>query len=323
MAEQALTVGVDLGGTKILTALVDGAGRVVASHRLETPVDDGFEGVAATVVDTVRNVVGDASTDPRALGIGVAGQVSRGGVVRFAPNLEWHDAPLGGLLTERLGLPAVVLNDVRAAAWGEWRHGAGRGVADLVVVFLGTGVGGGVVSGGNLLEGCDNAAGELGHTMLVSGGRPCRCPNDGCLEAYVGGWAIAERAREAIRADGSAGARLVELAGSEEEVTAAHVTEAWREGDVLGARIHEATVAYLASGLVGLANAYNPCRIVLGGGVIESVPELVDAVCGPVLERALGPVAEGLEIVRAERAGEAGVIGAASCARRALDGTMT
>jgi len=323
MAEQALTVGVDLGGTKILTALVDGAGRVVAFHRLETPVDDGFEGVAATVVDSVRDVVDDASADPRALGIGVAGQVSRGGVVRFAPNLEWHDAPLGALLRERLGLPAVVLNDVRAATWGEWRHGAGRGVADLVVVFLGTGVGGGVVSGGNLLEGCDNAAGELGHTMLVSGGRPCRCPGDGCLEAYVGGWAIGERAREAIRADGSAGARLVELAGSAEEVTAAHVTDAWREGDVLAARIHEATVAYLAAGLTGLANAYNPCRIVLGGGVIESVPELVDAVRGPVLERALGPVAEGLEIVRAERAGEAGVIGAASYARRALDGTMT
>ncbi len=317
------TLGVDLGGTKILAGVVSEDGAVLSSHRRETQADRGFNGVLNAVAEAVDACL-QAHDAPRPdlLGIGVAGQVDDvTGTVRFAPNLDWHDEPLGTTLAERLGLDVVVVNDVRAASWGEWKHGAGRGVADLVVVFLGTGVGGGVVSGGALVEGCSNAAGELGHTMLVAGGRRCRCPNRGCLEAYVGGWAVAERAREAIAADPEAGAGLVERAGAADTVTGEHVTDGWRAGDPLATRIHEETVSYLAAGLVGIANAVNPCRIVLGGGVIESVPELVDAVRGALLDRPLAVVADALDVVRAALGSQAGVIGAASYARHRSDGT--
>ena len=197
----SLTVGVDLGGTKLRAALVDATGRVLVSEQRATLVAAGFDGVAGEIGAAVRACIGRAEGAPvLGVGVGVAGQVvAETGVVSYAPNLFWRDAPLRARLEHELGLPVAVLNDVRAATWGEWRHGAGQGVEDLVVVFVGTGIGGGVVSGGRLLTGCTNMAGELGHLTIVAGGRPCRCGNLGCLEAYAGGWAIALRAREETR----------------------------------------------------------------------------------------------------------------------------
>lgn len=314
--ESGLTLGIDLGGTKILVALVDEGGRVVASRRCPTRAERGFDGVVEGIVGCVEELHADAGTLARAVGIGVAGQVAPGsGTVRFAPNLGWRDAPLGTVLEERLGMPAVVLNDVRAAAWGEWRHGAGKGVEDLVVLFVGTGVGGGVVSGGSMVSGCTNAAGELGHTTLVADGRRCRCPNRGCLEAYVGGWAIAERAREAVGGDAPKGRPLVERAGSAEAITAATVTELWREGDPLATRLFEETGRYLAAGIIGIVNAFNPCVVVLGGGVLEAVPEYLAAVTEPVRSRALAAATSELVLLAAELGPDAGVIGAAAFAR--------
>lgn len=310
------TLGVDLGGTKVAVGLVDAEGNIAASHVYPTHADAGPDAVIAGIVSCVKAALGDAARSAAALGIGVAGQVDAAtGTVHFAPNLNWREVPLGAELEKRLGMPVVVTNDVRAATWGEWAHGAGQGVNDLVTLFVGTGVGGGIVSGGKMLVGCTNTAGELGHVTIVTGGRKCTCPNSGCLEAYVGGWAIAQQAREAATSDPAAGQRLVTLAGSLQEITARTVTQAYREGDFLARRLVDEISRHLAAGIVGLVNAFNPCLFILGGGVLEGLPELASMVEDPVRAQALESAVRGLRIARAALGNQAGVIGAAAMAR--------
>jgi glucokinase len=233
--------------------------------------------------------------------------------------LGWENVPLKTKLEEKLKLPVVVTNDVRAAAWGEWQFGAGKGVDDLVVLFVGTGVGGSVVSSGRILEGCNNSAGELGHTTLIVEGRKCHCPNKGCLEAYAGGWAIAERAQEAVQDNPAAGENMVSLAGSIEKITASSVTQAYHEGDQLAFQLVRETAQYLAAGLVSIVNAFNPCLLVLGGGVIEGLPELINNVKTDIKKRALKPVAENLRVVKAALGNKAGIVGAAALARLKIE----
>jgi glucokinase len=308
---------VDLGGTKILAAVVDSDGRVIASHRLGTDVSGG---PAKTVDDIARCVHACAPglSDIGAVGVGVAGQVDAStGVVRSAPNLRWTDFPLGERLEKTLGLPVVIENDVRAITWGVWRHGAGRGIDDLLVIFVGTGVGGGIVSGGRLLTGDRGVAGELGHVTLLAGGRLCTCGHRGCIEAYTGGWAIAARACEAIEADPAAGQGILDAAGKG-EVTAVVVSQAAADGDRLASHLMDETGRYLGAAMVGLVHALNPRRIVLGGGVIDGNPGLVEVVSAVVHAEAIPIFAERLDIVRSEVGAQAGVIGSASLARQRL-----
>ena len=313
---ELLDIGVDIGGTKIEMALVDASGRILASHRGLTHPERGPDGVIADIVTCVETYLGEAGQSVRGLGIGVAGQVDRAtGTLRSAPNLGWRNVLLQARLEEALGLPVMVSNDVRAATYGEWRHGTGQGVDDLVCLFIGTGIGGGIVSGGRLLEGCYNTAGELGHITIVAGGHRCRCPNRGCLEAYAGGWAIAERAQEAVHADPQAGQQLVTLAGTIEQISAATVTQAYTNGDSLAHHLVEETAQYLAAGVVGIVNAFSPCLLVLGGGVIQGLPEYASMIEPIVRVNALEVAAEGLRIVTAALGDKAGVIGAAALVR--------
>lgn len=313
-----LTVGVDLGGTKIQAAVVDPDGRVVATHRLETDVEGGPTKAVDDIVRCIHACAPDLS-GIGAVGVGVAGQVdAAAGTVRSAPNLKWTDFPLGDRLEQVLEVPVAIENDVRAIAWGVWRHGAGRGIDDLVVLFVGTGVGGGIVSGGRLLTGDGGMAGELGHLTLVAGGRQCTCGHQGCLEAYVGGWAIAERARDAIEEDLEAGRRMLERAG-QGEITAAVVSAAAEAGDPLARELMDETGRYLGAAAVGLVHALNPRRIVLGGGVIDGNPGLVDAVASVVRAQAIPVFADRLDVRHSELGPEAGVIGSASLAMRRLD----
>jgi glucokinase len=308
---------VDLGGTKIQAAVVDLDGRVVATHRTATDIAGGPSKAVADIVRSVHACAPDMSAIG-AVGVGVAGQVdSATGAVRSAPNLGWQDFPLADRLEQVLGLPVVVENDVRAITWGVWQHGAGSGIDDLVVLFVGTGVGGGIVSGGRLLTGDRGVAGELGHATLVAGGRLCTCGRRGCVEAYTGGWAIAARAREAIEADPEAGLGMVDAAGKG-EVTAVVVSQAAADGDPLARALLEETGRYLGSAAVGLVHALNPRRIVLGGGVVDGNPYLVDAVASAVEADAIPIFAERLEVRQAELGPKAGVVGSASLARRRL-----
>jgi len=313
------TIGIDLGGTKVAAALVDADGRVIASHVFPTNIEKGADGVIDDIAACVKDELGAAARSAQGIGIGVPGQVDADGEVDSAINLGWHRVPLRAALEQRLGLPVVVTNDVRAATWGEWVYGAGRGTDDLVTLFVGTGVGGGVVIGGRLLVGCTGAAAELGHVTIVTGGRKCHCPNSGCLEAYVAGWAIAELAREAVLRDREAGRPLVALAGGLERITAATVGDAYHQGAPLAVHLVEQFSQHLAAGIVTLVHAFNPCLIIFGGGVIEGLPELATLAEAPARARVFKASLSRLRFARAALGRQAGVIGAAVMARRSIE----
>jgi glucokinase len=317
--DKQVTLGVDLGGTKVNVGLVDRSGRVLFAHKSMIHASKEPERVIADLLAAMERCRSRTEQEVEAVGIGVAAQVDQKGVVRGSQNLGWRKVPLKKRLEKEIGLPVAVTNDVNAATLGEWRYGSGRGVDDLAVLFVGTGVGGGVITGGKLLSGCSNSGGELGHITVVYDGRKCHCPNRGCLEAYVGGWAIAERAQQAVRAAPREGQRLVSLAGSVEGVTAATVSGAYREGDLLARRLVEETGRYLAAGVVSIVNVFNPCVLVLGGGVVEGIPELIQIVKDVVPAMALEASVGELKIVKASLGADAGVIGAAALAQDLVD----
>ncbi len=311
-----LAVGVDIGATKLATVLVNPWGAVVRRERTTLePL-----GTPATVVQEVArhlaSLVGTDRLEVSSVGVGVAAQVRRTtGEVVFAPNLRWRDVPLGPMLSKELGRPVIVVNDVRAATYAEWQFGAGAGARDLALVQVGTGVGGGIVSGGQLLLGASNTAGELGHLTIVSGGRPCSCGGRGCLEAYVGGLALGTRAREAYADEPSRGTGLRAAAGGTDHLDARAVGRAYRFHDPLSVDLVNETAEYLASGIVSVVNAVNPEVVVLAGGVIDGIPELIPLVEHRVKAAALAAATGGLRVVAGTLGEVAGAIGAAGLSR--------
>jgi len=312
-----VALGVDLGGTKVALGVVGPDGGLVDVDRFPTGASRPAAEIIAEIADRLDDRWGERLDSSSPLGVGVAGQVDADGTVLFGPNLNWHSVPLGARLARALHRPVSVLNDVQAATYGEWRFGAGREIDDLVCLFVGTGVGGGIVAEGRLRHGATGTAGELGHLTVERNGRKCRCPNSGCLEAYVGGWAIAERAREAVAADRARGARLLEVAGELASITSESVEKAYRERDPLAEELVEETMGYLVCGLVSIVNGINPKTIVLGGGVLGGFPTFLASVAHQVRARALPAAAEGLRIVPAALGAESGVVGAAAYAREA------
>ena len=319
----ALTVGVDIGGTKVETALVDTQGRVLASRRSPSGIHVDPAKVVADIVASVGELQANATEDGiSAVGLGVAGQIdSETGTVRDSPNLGWNNVPIRNQLELALGVPAYVVNDVQAATWGEWQRGAGQGVADLVCIFVGTGIGGGIVAGGRLLTGSTGSAGELGHTVIDLHGPPCHCRNNGCLEAHAGGWAIALRAQQVAATEPEAGKTLLAMAkGKAEALTAATVAEAAHQGDPLARRVVAKVAEALGAGLTSVVNAFNPRLVILGGSVIEGLPELIDIAREAVQRRALPAATASVGIVKAQLGNHAGVVGAALLARQRLAG---
>ncbi len=208
-----LTCGVDVGGTKIAGAVVDTEGKVLEEHRVESPATD-----TEAIEDAIADLVTELGSRHRieAVGVGAAGYVSASrSVVMFAPNLAWRDVDLRSELEERVHVPVVVENDANAAAWGEFRFGAGADADDLLLVTVGTGVGGGIVLDGELFRGSFGAAAEIGHLRVVPGGRPCGCGKLGCLEQYGSGSALVKAARDA--ADRPEAAALLAAAGGDPE----------------------------------------------------------------------------------------------------------
>ncbi len=307
-------VGLDIGATKVSAGVVDRTGHVTGhSGALHHP-NEGPSTVLPVAFDAVELALG-GSKAPARIGIGVAAQVDPSdGSVWYAPNLAWRSVPLAQMVAERFHCPVVVSNDARSAAFGEWRFGAGSGAGNLLTIIVGTGVGGGSVVGGRLLRGASNALGEIGHIALVSGGRKCHCPARGCLEAYVGGWAIAERAQERVRREPRAGQALLRIAGALDQIDARTVAQAASEGDPLAESIVRTTSDYLATGVAGLVNAFNPDRVVMGGGVILGWPFLIEAVARRVRESCQPPAASAARVCAAALGAEAVVIGAAAIA---------
>ena len=325
------TIGIDLGGTNIKTALIDANGsplsRRVSQYDPAIGPDATVELIAAAV-DEMRSELRDAVRLVGA-GVGCPGPIDRaaGRVINAANLPGWHDVPIRDLLSRRLELPVVFDNDGNAAAFGEYWAGAGRGVQDVVMLTLGTGVGAGVILAGQLLHGHFDNAAELGHTIVVADGLACACGQKGCLEQYASAAGVARRVASAIRS-GSAStlAHLVEGGDAVDAaptidaatvVDAAAVADAVRAGDELCSRIWDEACMYLAIACVNIQHALNPARVILGGGMAQSGALLLDPVRAHLAKQTWKLHNDQPEIVLAELGYDAGMIGAAGLAWRA------
>jgi glucokinase len=315
MENQVCAIGVDLGGTKIEIGLINLSGVIHDRIRLETDVKGGVQGIERQIIESTEKLKRQANFPVIGMGIGVAGQIEAlSGSVRFSPNLKWHNVPLQENLSRKIKLPIIVTNDVRAATWGEWFLGSGRGCQDLICLFIGTGIGGGIVSGGRILSGDTNTCGEVGHMTVDLNGPRCTCGNLGCLEALAGGWAIAYQAKNAIRTDPERGGNVLKLAHQIELIQAKHVIESYRNGDELSKGIINQAIQALIGGAVGLVNAFNPHRLILGGGIVEGLPELISIIQEEIKKRALSAAVQRLEVLPAYLGNDSGVVGAAAMA---------
>lgn len=312
-----LAIGIDAGGTKVAGALVDcaGEGRILARSLAAMPAASA-RAAAQTCVVVARDLAArpEAQEAVAAVGIGAAGMVDLDGVLRFAPNVAWREVPLAGLVGGALGIPAHADNDANVAAWGEFRFGAGRGSRDMLLLTVGTGIGGGIVSEGRLIRGAHGFAAEVGHIIVEPGGPPCGCGNHGCWEQVASGRAIDRLGRATAARDASS--LLATLAGGDPEaVRGTHVTEAARRGDPAAVETLAEVGRRLGQGIAGLVNVLDPDVVVIGGGAAATGDLLLDparqAFRAAVEGRAHRP---DVPIVEAALGDDAGVVGAADLA---------
>ncbi|MBC7105469.1 MAG: ROK family protein [Firmicutes bacterium] len=317
---EGLVVGIDLGGTKIRTVLADAAGRVVAEVKVPTGAPEGQQAVLRRLIGTVEEVLrlgGASLREVRAVGLGAPGPLDAArGFLYHAPNLGWREVPLKEILEGSLGVPVLVDNDANLAALGEHRFGAGKGVGDMVHVTIGTGIGGGLILGGRLYRGWRDGAGEIGHVTVLPGGPPCRCGNRGCLETVASGTALGGQAREMV-ARGEGRGILAAAGGRAEAVTAVAVAAAAAGGDPEALALLRRAAGFLGLGVANVVKVLNPALVVLGGGVVEGAPFLVEMVDEAVRAHALSAAHGAVRLERAHLGGKAGVMGAVALASEA------
>jgi glucokinase len=299
-----LAAGIDVGGTKCLGVVVDESGVIVRQGRRPTP-----HGPSA-----ILHVLADLARELRpydTLGVGVPGLVTRTGILRAAPNLvDVRELAIGPLLGERLGHPVAVDNDATCAAAAEWRHGAGRGATDMIMVTLGTGIGGGIIAGGRLQRGTNGFAGEIGHIVVHPDGPPCPCGRRGCWERYASGSGLGRLAQEAA-ASGHLEAvlRAVRDVGS---IRGEDVQAAAREGDAEALAVVDDYGRWVALGLVNLTNVLDPGVFVLGGGLAVSGDLYLAPIKKWFVRLLYSPdLRPHPGLVFAQRGSEAGAVGAA------------
>ncbi len=311
------TVGIDIGGTKIAGALVDIDGNIVAESKVPTPAQD-----PDALVDAVVALVTELSLGREVLGVGVAAagfiDADQANII-YAPNLSWRNEPFKAKLQAKLPLPVIIENDANAAAWAEFRYGAGKGFQHMVMLTIGTGVGGAVIVNGQMLRGGFGIAGELGHLRVVPNGKLCGCGQHGCLESYGSGTALLKAAKELANSDLEIGSRLRELEAQAGELTGAQVYTAILEKDPGALQILTELGSWLGEAIGSLTAVLDPQVVVIGGGVSAAG----DLLLNPIREAYLAHLpARGfrpeLEIKAAEFVNDAGVVGAADLVRSAL-----
>lgn len=311
------TVGIDLGGTNIKIGVLDAAGVLRARRSIETVAGHGPDHVVARMAQSTNELIAEAGihkSDLRAIGVGAPGPMSHArGLILHAPNLPgFVNFPLRNRLAEQLGLPVVLENDANAAAFGEFAMGAGQGIRHMVMLTLGTGVGGGVIVDGRLVRGAFDNAGEIGHMIVHPGERECPCGKRGCLERYSSATSIVERVREAIQT----GRRSV----LENEMSAGRcfdaeaVLAAAANGDELASQVWDEACQSLAIACVNLQHLLNPERIVLAGGLTYAGDRLLDPVHRHFAAQSWKIARDAPDILLATLGADAGVIGAARLA---------
>jgi glucokinase len=312
----SLTIGVDVGGTKVAAGVVDVHGKIIEKLKRSTPAarpDDTADVIAEVVLELLDRY------DVTAVGIGAAGFVDETrSTVLFAPNLAWRDEPVKKRVEERIGRKVIVENDANSAAWAEAKMGAARGQQDVMLITVGTGIGAGVVLDGRLYRGRWGSAGEPGHYRVVPDGRLCGCGNRGCWEQYASGNALVSEARELARRSPSAAVRLLQLGGGTPDgIDGPAVTHAAREGDAGALTCFEIVGSWLGHGLADLTAILDPGCFVIGGGVSEAGEMLLGPARAVYENSVTGRAYRHLADIRqAELGPDAGLIGAADLARQ-------
>ena len=312
----SLTVGVDVGGTKVLGGVVDASGKVLATSRRDTPREGG-SALTKTIAEVALELMQKHSIT--AVGVSAAGFVSSDRKTMLAtPNIaDWNGVQLDVELTKLIGLPVVIENDANAAAWGEAKFGAGRNQAHMMMLTIGTGVGGGIVVNNELYRGAFGIAAEFGHLRVVPEGHLCGCGARGCFEQYASGSALRRHAREAISASPDLARNLLARGdGTIDGLTGQAITDAAREGDAVALAAFQTTAQYLGAGISSLAVLLDPSCVVIGGGVIDA-GEILLAPTREAMKRYMPFAGKHPypEIVAAELGNEAGLVGVADLAR--------
>ncbi len=312
-----LTIGVDIGGTKVLGGVVDPDGTVIAQARRDTPAEDVSQ-TLARIVDVITEL--SAAHEVEAVGIGAAGWIdAKRSTVLFAPNLAWRNEPLRDEIARHVTVPVVVENDANVAAWAEFQFGAAADADESMVLYtIGTGIGGGIVLGGELVRGAHGIAAELGHTMLVPDGQLCGCGRRGCIEQYASGNALVRFAKASAQTQPEQAKVLLDLAnGDINAINGPLVTQAARLFDAAATDAFEQVGHWLGVGLADMVQILDPQVLVVGGGVIDAGDLLMQptkmSFHTALAQRGRLPVAD----VRPALMGNtAGVVGAADLARR-------
>ena len=322
-ANDDYVVGVDMGGTKILAAVIDAKGEIVQQAKRATKPKKGPEEVIERITRCIREAIDGAelnSSQIRAIGIGSPGPLDpETGVIIFAPNLGWSNVPLKAKLEANLSIPTFVDNDVNVGTLGEYAFGAGQGVKNLVGIFVGTGIGGGIILDGKLFHGVNKTAGEVGHMIVEAKGPRCGCGNFGCLEAVASRTAITRDLQKAILKKGKK-SKLTELNGGNLDlIRSKAIARAVKQGDKPTIKVVQRAAKYLGISVASIVHFLNPEMVVLGGGVVEAMGDsLLDPIRHAAAEYALPTTMDGVQIVAATLGDNAGVIGASVLARERL-----
>lgn len=310
-----LTIGVDIGGTKIAAGVVDEEGTILETHKVPTP------STPQGIVDAICSAVAGAGKghDIEAVGIGAAGYVDdKRATVLFAPNIDWRHEPLKDKVEQRVGLPVVVENDANAAAWGEYRFGAGQGHEDVICITLGTGLGGGIIIGNKLRRGRFGVAAEFGHIRVVPDGLLCGCGSQGCWEQYASGRALVRYGKQRANATPESAEILLGLGdGTVDGIEGKHISEAARQGDPVAVDSYRELARWVGAGLADLASLFDPSAFIVGGGLSDEGELVLDPIRKSFRRWLIGgrfrPHAQ---VVAAQLGGRAGLVGAADLARQ-------
>lgn len=312
------SIGIDLGGTKIIAGVVNKeTGEVVGHAKKHTKKEKGSDIVVQRVFETVEKAICIAGVpigQIDSIGIGAAGQVDReNGVLISSPNLNCYDLELKRILEEHFNMPVKVANDVEVATLGEMKFGNGVGYDNFLCVFVGTGIGSGIVNNGQLILGANGTAGEIGHVIVDVNGRACECGAYGCLEAYASRTAIEKRIKSSLRRGRKSliSGIIKEDESSNGTIRSSHMKKALEAGDELVSECINEAAEYLSSGLASVINFMNPQLIILGGGLVDSIDCFYDSTVKATKEKALPTASCSLKITKAKLGDFSGVVGAA------------
>ncbi|MBR3605178.1 MAG: ROK family protein [Candidatus Gastranaerophilales bacterium] len=306
-------IGVDIGGTNVKIALVDFDGKIVYSNTVPTRAEMGYEAGVNNIKQAIKELMqetGENAKSIEAIGFGLPGQIDyKEGIVKNLPNIPgWVNIPLAKIIEDEFSIPTRLDNDVRCAALGELNFGAGKGCENLICITVGTGIGSGIVLNGKLVRGATNAAGEIGHIkMHMTEGPLCGCGDYACFEAYASGPAIVTMAKEYI--SGGKSAKYKEMA-TDGIITPYIVAQAALQGDAVSIQIFKQMGKIIGTGLASVINLLNPEKIIIGGGVADAGAILLDPIKATIADRAMPIQAAAVEVVPAQLANTAGVIGA-------------